>query len=62
MRLLTSVLISINSNMVVVSESFKRIYSVDNYDGDEVEFVFKRLRSSFELGVFIEVNDFFIEG
>jgi len=62
LRLLTPMLTSLNSNMAAVSESLKRIHNVDNHDGDEAQSPSKRLRSSPESGVSIEVNDLLTEG
>ena len=62
LRLLTPMLTSLNSHMAAASESLKRINSVDNQDGDEAESASKRLRSSPESGVSIEVNDLLTEG
>ena len=59
---LLQVLTSLNSNMVAVSESLKRIHNVDNHDGDETESASKRLRRSPESGVSTEVNDLLTEG
>ena len=62
LHLLTPVLTSINSNMATVSESLKRIHSVDNHDGDGAESASKRLRSLPESGASTEVNDLLTEG
>lgn len=53
---------SLNINMIVMNELFKCFYDVDKYGDKEVEFVLKRLCYLFELGIFSEVNDLFIEG